>query len=101
MSSWNPRYLRYCELHGLEPDAMLTLDQERWPGGQMVGFILYIGDAWQAFWELKGRPGRHPMGMNKSRHDWIKGPDDYAAFDGWLPSFTPDLNAYAGRHAQP
>lgn len=38
----NPRYLAYCVAHGRTPEEMLAHDAERFPGGKMAGFIVWI-----------------------------------------------------------
>jgi hypothetical protein len=48
-SDYNPRYLRYAANHGRGPIEMSAHDDEAWPGGRMVGFMLWISAAWQAF----------------------------------------------------
>lgn len=40
----NPRYRAYCRFHGLSPEKMAEVDEKRWPGGRMCGFILWIGE---------------------------------------------------------
>jgi hypothetical protein len=50
MADWNPRYLSYCRAHGHpDPDEMLAVDKERWPGGAMTGFSLWVQRAWLEF----------------------------------------------------
>lgn len=38
---WNPRYENYARIHNQTPDGMLALDDERYPGGRMTGFLLW------------------------------------------------------------
>ena len=53
--SWNPRYLTYCRSQGFDdPDAMLAHDRERYSGGCMYGFILWIAKHKRAFEEIHG-----------------------------------------------
>jgi len=67
----NPRYLAYCRAHGEDPAAMLAKDDERFPGGVMAGFILWVGEQWRAWSAESGRT--RPFSAA-----------DHAAFDGWL-----------------
>lgn len=71
---WNPRYLVYCEAAGIsDPRLMLEADKERWKGGCMTGFILWIQDRWHCWRVL--------MGMT---HDYPLGQEDHARFTAWL-----------------
>lgn len=46
--TWNPRYLAYARAEGEpDPDAMLARDRERYPGGSMCGFMLWIQARWR------------------------------------------------------
>lgn len=69
----NPRYVAYCTAHGSDPDAMLEADRERWPGGIMTGFVLWMSARWQAWRRLNSR----------GRFDAISA-EDQKAFDVWL-----------------
>lgn len=37
----NPRYANYARAHGRDPNAQLEQDRLDWPGGSMVGFVLW------------------------------------------------------------
>ena len=41
---WNPRYANYARAHGRTPDEQLVQDRKDWPGGTMVGFVLWNKD---------------------------------------------------------
>lgn len=63
MPEFNPVYLRYCVEHGeTDPNVMLAKDSERYPGGCMAGFLLWVSAKRQAFYALNpgalfgGRP---------------------------------------------
>ena len=51
----NPRYIAYAAAHGETPDSMLERDRERWPGGVMAGFMLWIEKRWQEWHTANGR----------------------------------------------
>ena len=70
---WNPRYLRYCEAHGKDPESMLVHDDERWPGGVMTGYILWIQSKWSEW---------HHMHNHFS--DWPVSEQEHKDFDAWL-----------------
>jgi hypothetical protein len=77
---WNTRYLEYARHEGTEsPDAMLRRDEGRFPGGRMVGFILWISARW-AEWREK----------NAKQHDAVLGPAEHDAFDAWLKSYVDE-----------
>lgn len=71
--AWNARYVAYARAHGADPDVMLTRDRERWPGGVMAGFILWIGERWAA-WD-----GAHGYGPSH-----VRGQEEHKAFTAWL-----------------
>lgn len=82
--SWNPRYVAYAAAHGREPEDMLEHDREAWPGGQMVGFILWMGWAWVAWAQETG----HPRARDACA---LLSLADHRAFDAWLA--TPSAAA--------
>jgi hypothetical protein len=50
MPDYNPVYLRYCAEHGeTDPDVMLAKDSERYTGGRMAGFLLWVSAKRRAF----------------------------------------------------
>jgi len=71
---WQPRYLCYCVAHA-EPDParMLETDRERWPGGVMCGYVLWIGERWREWRSISGVP-RDAMLLEADHKD----------FDKWL-----------------
>ena len=78
--AWNPRYLAYCRAHGHpDPDDMLAADDERWPGGVMTGFILWIAERWAEWSPI--RKAEKPDYCHEVKTD-----DDHAAFTAWLGS---------------
>ena len=40
----NPRFLAYCAANGFTPEEMLEHDRQRFPGGHMCGFVLWISE---------------------------------------------------------
>lgn len=55
--TWNPRYEAYARAHGRAPEAMLEHDDERWPGGKMCGFMVWVSQRKQEWMKLHGRKG--------------------------------------------
>lgn len=78
--AWNPRYTVYAKLHGKDEEEMLAHDREVWPGGCMLGFMLWIQHHTRAY--CKAYPERH-------FHNWNGTPvsgsfGDADLFDAWL-----------------
>ena len=82
MSSWdsfNSRYVAYCKAHGEDnPETMLEKDAERYPGGKMVGFNLWIQHKIFTWKTLQNYPKD-----NAGRYLVFTG-EDHNAFDAWL-----------------
>jgi hypothetical protein len=81
---WNSRYVAYATAHDKSPEDMLEADAERYPGGKMCGFTLWIQAKWEEWRGLFGPPPDpdwewHPV--LKSEHDH---------FDSWLAGVTPN-----------
>lgn len=92
----NPRYLRYCEVHGKTPEEMSAHDDEAWPGGKMCGFMLWISAAWQAFDKHHSIDG---SSNDREMRRWrkFKPLDHHQVFTEWLKaSFCAvvDANGY-------
>ena len=68
---YQSRYVAYAAAHGRSPGDMLVFDRERWPGGAMAGFILWITARWREWDANTGHRGSH-------------GPAEHKAFDAWL-----------------
>jgi hypothetical protein len=69
-SEWNPQYVQYAKVHGRTPDDMLVHDRERWPGGIMTGYILWVSQVQQECFK------EHP--------DWFySGSGSLCNFEGW------------------
>ena len=49
--SGNPNYVAYARAHGKTSDEMLARDKEMYPGGCMVGFILWISVQHRNFYQ--------------------------------------------------
>lgn len=63
----NPRYVCYATVHRKTPDAMLAADRERFPGGHMAGFMIWIRQRWH---EYRGAHGIHPDApISPAQHD--------------------------------
>ena len=74
---WNPRYLAYARAQGEpDPEKMLEKDRERWPGGVMCGFSLWIQGKWQEWYTL--------IGVGKMTIYDQRFYQDHKAFDKWL-----------------
>lgn len=71
---YNPRYLAYCLASGRSPEEQLEHDRERWPGGCMCGFMLWIGKQWDAWRAAHGLV----------RHAAVLRPADHASFNRFI-----------------
>lgn len=77
MMEWNPRYLAYCRATGEpDPEKALARDVERYPGGRMAGFTLWISGSW-AEWDVQ-----HMHPANHVRDDV-----EQKAFTRWLDTW--------------
>lgn len=52
MASYNFRFTEYARAHGLSPAEMLSVDEQRYPGGRMTGFICWNRERIQEFWKI-------------------------------------------------
>lgn len=73
---WNPRYVAYAKAHDRTSEAMLEHDTIAWPGGKMAGFLLWMNDRWQEWYEARGLNGS-PASSN--RH--VLSEADFVSFD--------------------
>ena len=73
MKTYNPYFVAYCKSQGREPEAQLTHDTTRWPGGKMAGFMLWIREAWTT-WSKETNEVKHGS--------WST--DQTQAFTSWL-----------------
>jgi len=77
--TWNPRYLIYARSQGHpDPDEMLRADRERYPGGVMAGFMIWIQTRWVEFRQLKGWRESDPLSHQ-----------DHREFTAWIDAQVP------------
>lgn len=69
---WNPRFANYARVHGRDPEAQLAHDKARWPGGCMVGFIIWNRARLVEYSRIN--PAAYTCGHIT----------DHAAYDAWL-----------------
>jgi hypothetical protein len=69
VKDYQPRFLAYMRATG----ATLESDAERYPGGCMAGFTIWIGQRWREWEKLTGRKSPHL---------------DHTDFDAWLEETT-------------
>jgi hypothetical protein len=74
--TWNPRYVAYARAHGNTPEHQSALDRERFPGGRMAGFLVWLGEQHRAYTSA----GLHVGSV------WTD--PDHAEFDAWLLAQT-------------
>lgn len=76
MERWNPRYVAYARAHGNTPVYQSALDRERFPGGRMAGYLVWLGKQYRAYTAA----GLHAGSVWTDR--------DHAEFDDWLLAQT-------------
>ena len=76
--AWNPRFVAYAAAHGRTPEAQSDHDRQEWPGGMMVGFMLWMSDRQRDF--LAAHPEAFFVGWNGRRSEI----QDFAAWDAFL-----------------
>lgn len=76
-SEFNPRFVAFAKAHGRTASEQIVHDKDAWPGGCMVGFMLWIGKAEQAFRR------QHPAAF--IGHAIF----DFDAWDAFLLTFPP------------
>jgi hypothetical protein len=70
-TDYQPRYLAFCDAHGLSPDQPPAGDRERI--GRNHDFMVWIGAQWRAWRQLNGLAPAAPLSEAQ-----------VAAFDAWL-----------------
>lgn len=81
----NPRYVAYARAHGRTFEEQLAADAERWPGGKMCGFIVWMGHRWLAWRRLRNRPVNDILSR-----------EDHADFNAWLEAEVDSILAAGG-----
>lgn len=72
----NPRWANYCRAHGRTSEEQLAIDAERYPGGKMVGFLLW-------------HKARLVEGSHAIPQAFFKGGlIDHEAYDAWLTTWV-------------
>lgn len=82
----NPRFVAYCVAHGRSPEEMLAHDAERFPGGKMTGFIVWISQQvreWRSTRKV-GSDLSHDEQEDLTR--WIL--DRVGSVQGWTSSIS-------------
>jgi len=78
---WNPRYGCYAKAHGRLPEKQLEQDKEDWPGGCMVGFILWNTKKLMEFAKVSPNSFYWSAFYKKDPPRLLDG----IAYDAWLP----------------
>jgi len=93
--TYNSRFQRYAAIHGRSPIKQLAYDEQRWPGGRMVGYILWMSAAWQAFDVANAITGAMDTRRMK-RYDAARRAgfvDESSMFDRFLATYRGQLDA--------
>ena len=75
---WSPRFSAYARAHGRSETAQLEHDTEEYPGGKMVGFILWINARWREWQLTVGRKDLEAIDDREQAH-----------FTAWLAERCP------------
>lgn len=75
MDIYNNRYVAYAASRGCTPQDQLVDDDQKWPGGKMAGFMIWISKAWQEWAEETGE-------CKKYGDEWSD--QQHGNFDDWL-----------------
>lgn len=84
-SSYTDLYTLYAKAYDNTPDDQMVADQEKWPGGRMCGFILWMNAAWRKFDELHDPQRKDVPHTPKERdafREWLK--TEYKNVAGWM-----------------
>lgn len=73
VARFNPRYVAYAKIHARDSETMLAYDKQRYPGGCMAGFMIWIRCRWA---EYRKTVGLHPEASLSVA--------DHQDFDAWL-----------------
>lgn len=86
---WNPYYVAYAAAHGRCAEDMAAFDRERYPGGQMAGFILWMSQRWAEWGRSRGiSRGSGGEWRDADGRSVILSGNDHAEFGGWLRGRT-------------
>ena len=74
MSDYNPRFTAYAKANGKTELEMMEHDTEKYPGGKMTGFIIWMDARWAQFNTETGSDN-----FTQDKHE---------KFDAWLKNFV-------------
>jgi len=84
-SKWNPRYVAYAHAHGRTPEQMQLVDEARYPGGCMTGFMLWMDAKMRKYHStLESNLKGEEWGYNKLNEVRLAICYDPKKFDSWL-----------------
>jgi hypothetical protein len=77
LRKWNPRYTAFAMAHGRTPEEQAAFDDQKWPGGCMTGFALWISQQLR-----EGYAAGSPAVVKSPSCGLTSGPA--ALWDAWL-----------------
>lgn len=96
----NPRYLAYCKFHKLSIKEMREYDDKKYPGGHMLGFMLWIQEKWKEWEKTKNLPFKiehYSTNMHKEFDEWLEGKKVKVVYDDSEHALDIDCGYPIGR----
>jgi hypothetical protein len=91
--AYNRRYVAYAKEHGRTVAEQLAHDAVAWPGGKMIGFILWNNERIAEYAKINPDAFFRPILTPWDRHGGRPKIMDHESYDAWLQSRADPENA--------